>query len=97
MSGCAADFGVGLQRVFFGRGGIVNDIPHARRDGPVESQCHDQDEASQAIGALDLAILLVLKSENMGSMPHLSPWSKARCTMEASEKVVIQGSGLPAS
>src|SRR4051794_37789454 len=39
----------------------------------------------------------VLKSLNMASIPHLSPESKARWTVGASDRAMIQGSGWPAS
>jgi hypothetical protein len=35
----------------------------------------------------------VLKSASIASMPHRRPWSKARCTLGASDKAMIQGSG----
>src|SRR3954447_119316 len=40
---------------FVGRG-AVDGVPHAGRDGPEEGQRHDQEQALQALGALDVAV-----------------------------------------
>src|ERR1700753_864316 len=42
--------------VFFGGDWIVDLVPHAGRDRPVKGQRHDQDQAGEAIGILDMGL-----------------------------------------
>ncbi len=54
---------------------MVERIPLSCGDRPVEGEGHDQDEAIQAVSDADLGMPKPrdLKSENIGSMPHLWP------------------------
>src|SRR4051794_10690110 len=42
---------------FFRPGGAVDGVPHPGRDRPERGQGHDEDEAVQALGAPELAVL----------------------------------------
>jgi hypothetical protein len=42
--------------VFFGGDWVVGLIPHAGRDRPVKGQRHDQDQAGEAVGILDMGL-----------------------------------------
>ena len=46
-----------FSSAFFARGGVVDRISHTDRDGLVQRQRYDLDKTTQAIGALNMAVL----------------------------------------